>query len=76
MVSNMRVDVGLARHVALDRDARAGPRPCTAATTASAAAFVVTQIVDRDVVALRRRKLRGRGADAAARAGNQQNLAH
>ena len=68
------VDVGLLRHVALDRDG--APSGRLHGRHDSVGGLRVAQIVDRDVIAARARELRGRRADAAARAGDEKNLIH
>src|SRR4029077_10498338 len=64
----------LARHVALDRDR--APACLLDRRRDLARRRRVAQIVHRNVIATCAGKLRRRGPDAAARAGDQQNFAH
>src|SRR6185369_11534855 len=66
--------VFLARHVALD--GKRAPAGIVDRRHDLARRRRVAQIVHRDIVAAPAGKLRSRSPDAAARAGDQQNLAH
>jgi hypothetical protein len=64
-------DVGLFRHVALNRDA--GAAGLLYGTEDFGCGVGAVEVIDRDIVATRRGKPRRRRADAAAAAGDEKN---
>ena len=64
-------DVGLLRHVALQRDGVAARFLHRVGNVSRG--FGVLNVIDRDIVAARRGKPRRRRADAAAAAGDEKN---